>query len=41
MRVDEESGNDIKAFLFHPVMIQREWSSKGSISFPLDRKEQG
>ena len=36
MRAVEESGNDIKAFLSHSVIIQREWSSKEPISFPLD-----
>ena len=25
MRVDEESGNDIKDILSHSLMIQREW----------------
>ena len=40
MRVDEESGDDIKAFLSHSVMIQREWSSKELLSFPLWRQKE-
>ena len=40
MRVDEESGDDIKDNLFHSVMIHREWSSKEPISFPLWRQKE-
>ena len=34
------NGNDIKAFLFHSVMIQREWSRKEPISLPLVRQNE-
>ena len=40
MRVDEESGNDIMDILSHSVMIQREWSRKEPISFPLWRQKE-
>ena len=40
MRVDEESGDDIKDILSHSVMIQREWSSKELLSFPLWRQKE-
>ena len=40
MRVVEESGNDIKDILSHSVMIQREWSRKELISFPLWRQKE-
>ena len=33
--ITKVNGNDIKAFLFHSVMIHGEWSSKGPISLPL------
>ena len=40
MRIDEESGNDIKNILSHSVMIQREWSRKEPSSFPLWRQKE-
>ena len=40
MRVDEESGNDIKNILSHLVMIHGEWSRKEPISFPLWRQKE-
>ena len=41
MRVDKESGNDIKDILSHSVMIQREWSRKEPISLPLGHDPEG
>ena len=38
--ITKVSGKDIKAFLFHSVMIHREWSSKEPISFPLVRQNE-
>ena len=38
--ITKESGNDIKAILFHSVMIQREWSRKEPISLPLCRRNE-
>ena len=40
MRVDEESGNDIKDILSHSIMIQREWSRKEPISLPLCQQKE-
>ena len=38
--ITKESGNDIKDILTHSVMIQREWSRKEPISFPLCRRNE-
>ena len=38
--ITKVSGKDIKAFLFHSDMIQREWSRKEPISFPLCRRNE-
>ena len=40
-RIKRKCGNDIKDFLSHSATIQGEWSSKGSVSFPLKREPKG
>ena len=38
--ITKVSGDDIKDILSHSVMIQREWSRKEPISFPLVRRNE-